>query len=291
MREYEFHPASTTAEALDLLQQYGDDGHPMAGGASLMLMQQQGLINAGHIIGLRGIKELQGISALPNGGLEIRALTTHRQAERSADVNSYCATLSENFSRVATVRIRNQGTVGGNLVHADPAQDPPPMLMALDGEAVIASKSGERTIPLDGFFRDFFETAVADGEVLKAVRLPPIPQGTRSIYIKFLPRTEDDYATVSVAATLRLGADNTCDDVRVALGSAGPVPLRAKKVEQAVRGQRLTPELITSAAELVRDEVDPISDVRGSANYKREMARVWVGRALRSLLEGSNGKA
>ena len=116
-----------------------------------------------------------------------------------------------------------------------------------------------------------------------------MPQGTKSTYIKFLPRTEDDYATVSVAATLRLGADNVCHEVRVALGSAAPVPLRAKKVEAAVRGQRLTPELINSAAELVRDEVDPISDVRGSANYKREMARVWVGRALRSLLDGSNG--
>ena len=254
-------------------------------------MMQQGLINAGHVIGLRGIREMQGISALPNGGLEIRALTTHRQAERSPDVKSYCPTLAENFSRVATVRIRNQGTVGGNLVHADPAQDPPPMLMALDGEAVVASKSGERTVPLDGFFRDFFETAVADGELLTAIRLPPMQPGTRSTYIKFLPRTEDDYATVSVAATLRLGADNVCQDVRVALGSAAPVPLRAKKVENAVRGQRLTPELINSAAELVRDEVDPISDVRGSANYKREMARVWVGRALRSLLDGSNGRS
>ena len=163
------------------------------------------------------------------------------------------------------------------------------MLMALDGEAVIAGKSGERTVPLDGFFRDFFETAVGDGELLTAIRLPPVPAGTRSTYIKFLPRTEDDYATVSVAATMRLGADNVCQDVRVALGSAGPVPLRAKKVEDAVRGQRLTPDLIASASELVRDEVDPISDVRGSAGYKREMARVWVGRALRSLLEDGNG--
>ncbi|MGH7417610.1 MAG: FAD binding domain-containing protein [Candidatus Rokuibacteriota bacterium] len=289
MREYDYHKATSTAEALSLLQQYGDDGHAMAGGASLLLMMQQGLITPGHVIGLRGIKELEGISALPNGGLEIRPLTTHRQAERSPDVRSYCATLAENFSRVATIRIRNQGTVGGNLVHADPAQDPPPMLMALDGEAVITGKGGARTVPLDGFFRDFFETAVADGELLTGIRLPPIPQGTKSTYIKFLPRTEDDYATVSVAATLRVGADNVCQDVRVALGSAAPVPLRAKKVEQAVRGQRLTPELITSAAELVRDEVDPISDVRGSANYKREMARVWVGRALRSLLDGSNG--
>src|SRR5439155_5082788 len=163
MREFDYHAPAATAEALDLLQRYGDDGHAMAGGASLLLMMQQGLITAGHIVGLRGIKEMNGISALPDGGIEIRSLTTHRQAERSSDVRSYCQTLAENFSRVATVRIRNQGTVGGNLAHADPAQDPPPMLMALDGEAVIAGKSGQRTVSLDGFFRDFFETAIADG--------------------------------------------------------------------------------------------------------------------------------
>ena len=122
MREFDYHAPATTAEALDLLQQYGEDGHAMAGGAALLLMMQQGLITAGHIIGLRGIQELQGINALPNGGLEIRPLTTHRQAERSQAVRTYNPTLSENFSRVATIRIRNQGTVGGNLVHADPVR-------------------------------------------------------------------------------------------------------------------------------------------------------------------------
>ena len=229
MREFDYHPASSTAEALDLLQRYGDDAHVMAGGASLLLLMQQGLVNAGHIVGLRGIQELTGIGAAAGGGLEIRALTTHRQAERSADVKSYCPTLAENFSRVATIRIRNQGTVGGNLVHADPAQDPPPMLMALDGEAVIASKGGERTVPLDGFFRDFFETAVEEGELLTSVRLPPLAPGTRSTYVKFLPRTEDDYATVSVAATLRLGELQARDGAR--LGGAG-APLHARRQQR-----------------------------------------------------------
>ena len=286
MREFDYHAATSKSEALDLLARYGDDGHAMAGGTSLMLMMQQGLVRPGHVIGLRGVAEMQGIHRLPDGGLEIRALATHRQAERSADVAAYCPTLAETFSRVATIRIRNQGTVGGNLAHADPAQDPPPMLMALNAEAQIVNASGERTVPLDQFFRDFFETVLEEGELLSAVRLPPLPAGTRATYIKFLPRTEDDYATVSVAATLRLGPDSRCDDLRVALGSAGPVPVRARRVEDALRGQRLTPALIDSAAEIVREEVDPIDDVRGSARYKREMARVWVGRALKSLLNG-----
>jgi len=289
MREFDYHPASSAAEAIDLLGRYGDDAHFMAGGTSLMLMMQQGLLQPGHVVGLRGVNELAGVRALPNGGLEIGAGTTHRQVERSPQVASYCPTLAENFSRIATIRIRNQATIGGNLVHADPAQDPPPMLLALDAEAVISSGKGERVEPLDGFFKDVFETAVAEGELLTAVRLPALADGTRSIYIKFLPRTEDDYATVSVAARLRLGANNRCEDVRVALGAAAPIPLRAKKVEGALQGQQLTPELIDQAAELVRDEVDPLDDIRGSAKYKREMARVWTGRALKELLAGGDG--
>jgi len=164
------------------------------------------------------------------------------------------------------------------------------MLLALDAEAVVSGKSGQRTIPMDGFFEDFFQTAVQEGELLTAVRLPKLPDGLKTTYVKFLPRTEDDYATVSVAAAVKLGADGKCEYIRVALGSSAPIPLRSKKVESALQGQQLTPKAIDDAAELVRDEVDPIDDVRGSARYKREMARVWVSRALRSLTGASNGQ-
>jgi carbon-monoxide dehydrogenase medium subunit len=287
MREYDYHAATSVAEALGLLAQYGDEAHLMAGGTSLLLMMEQNLISPSHVVGLRDVAGLRGIKALPDGGLEIGAMTTHREIERSAAVKSYCATLAENLSRVATVRIRTQATSGGHLVHADPAQDPPPMLLALDAQVVIATKGGERTVPLDGFFEDYFQTAVAEGELLTSIRLPAVPSGTRSTYVKFLPRTEDDYATVSVAALVRRTADGRCEHIRVGLGAAAPVPLRAKKVEAALQGQVLSPELIDQAAELVRDEVDPITDVRGSAKYKREMARVWVGRALKSLLDGA----
>ena len=229
--------------------------------------------------------DLQGIRRLDDGGLQIRAMATHRQAEKSADVQAYCPALAENFSHVATIRIRNQGTVGGNLAHADPAQDPPPMLIALNGQAVIASREGERRMPLDEFFVDYFETALQPGEVLVSIDLPPLPSGTRVTYKKFLPRTQDDYATVSVAAPLRVGADNTCEDVRVALGAAATTPIHARNVENALRGQRLDAQTIKDAAALVRDEVDPLDDLRGSAGYKREMARVWTQRALQELLD------
>jgi carbon-monoxide dehydrogenase medium subunit len=284
VNSFDYHAPKSLDATFELLATYGEDAHLMAGGTALVLLLQQGLVQPGHVVGLRGVGDLQGIRRLDDGGLQIRALTTHRQAERSADVQAYCPALAETFARVATIRIRNQATVGGNLAHADPAQDPPPMLIALGGAAVVASRQGERRIPLDEFFVDYFETALQPGEVLVAVDLPPLASGTKVTYKKFLPRTQDDYATVSVAAALRVGASGVCEDVRVALGAAATVPVRARKVEDALRGQRLDGDKIQEAAALVRDEVDPLDDLRGSATYKREMARVWTQRALLELL-------
>ena len=287
MNQFDYHAPTSLEETFDLLNTHGEDAYLMAGGTALVLLLQQGLLQPGHVVGLQKVAQLQGVRRLDDGGLQIRAMTTHRQAEKSPDVQAYCPALVENFSHVATIRIRNQGTVGGNLAHADPAQDPPPMLIALDGQAVIASRRGERRVPLDEFFVDYFETALQPGEVLVSIDLPPLPAGTRVTYKKFLPRTQDDYATVAVAAALRVGADSTCEDVRVALGAAGTTPIHARNVENALRGQRLDAQKIKDAAALVRDEVDPLDDLRGSAAYKREMARVWTQRALQELLDAS----
>lgn len=158
------------------------------------------------------------------------------------------------------------------------------MLLALGARVVVVGSSGERTVLLDEFFVDYFETALRDGEILTSIQLPPLPAGSRATSVKFLPRTQDDYATVSVAAWLNLGPDDRCEDVRVALGAAAPIPMRARLVEDALRGERLTPNVVREVAALVRDEVDPLDDVRGSASYKREMARVWTERALLRLL-------
>ncbi|MBV9582353.1 MAG: xanthine dehydrogenase family protein subunit M, partial [Chloroflexi bacterium] len=267
MNSFDYHAPTSLQETFDLLNTYGEDAHLMAGGTALVLLLQQGLVQPGHVVGLQKVADLNGIRRLDDGGLQIRAMATHRQAEKSAEVRAFCPALVENFAHVATIRIRNQGTVGGNLAHADPAQDPPPMLIALNGQAVIGSASGERRLPLDEFFVDYFETALQPGEVLVAIDLPPLAAGTRVTYKKFLPRTQDDYATVSVAAALRVNADKTCQDVRVALGAAATTPIHARNVENALRGQRLDARTITDAAALVRDEVDPLDDLRGSAGY------------------------
>lgn len=285
MTTFDYHEPSTLAEALSLLKKHGDDAQLIAGGTNLVIMMRQGLVQPKHLVGMRKLRELRGLAPTPDGGVEIGALTTHREVERSAMVERFFPTLCETFGHIATIRIRNQATVGGNIVHADPAQDPPPMLLALNAEAVVASDGKKRNVPLTEFFRDFFEVAMEEGEILTAIRIPPQPSGSKGAYVKFLPGSKDDYATVAVAVVLKLKDGNTCEEIRIGLGALGPTPLRAPKTEKALQGQKLTDKVIADAAALVRDEVDPLDDIRGSSGYKREMARVWTERAIKSLLK------
>ncbi len=281
---YDYHEPESVAEALDLLARHGEDAHLVAGATAFTLLWRQGLLRPGHVIGLRRIAALGEITT-SDGGLVIGATVTHRAIERSQEVARYCPALTRTFASVATVRVRNQATIGGNLAHADPAQDPPPMLIALGAEVIATSAAGERAIALDELFVEVFTTSLRPGEIVTSVRFPALAAGTRATYLKFLPRTADDYATISVAAALRLANDGTVADVRVALGAAGPTPIRARSVEDALRGVRPDAKRIADAAARVETDIEPFDDVRGSAAYKREMARVWTERALTSLAE------
>ncbi len=281
---YDYHEPETLPEALELLARHGEDAHLIAGATAFTLLWRQGLLRPGHVIGLRRIASLGGITSV-GGGVVVGAIVTHRAIERSPDVARYCPALTRTFASVATVRVRNQATLGGNLAHADPAQDPPPMLMVLGAEVVATSAAGERAIPVDDLFVDVFTTSLRADEILTSVRFPVLAPGARATYLKFLPRTADDYATVSVAATLRLAEDGTVADVRIALGACGPTPLRARSVEAALQGTRPDAKRIAEAAARVDADIEPFDDVRGSSAYKRDMARVWTERALTSLVE------
>jgi carbon-monoxide dehydrogenase medium subunit len=283
MQTFDYTAAKSLDEALALLKQHGDDAELIAGGTSLLIMMQQGLVQPKVVIGLNDVKELKGVRRTAEGGLVFGAMTTHRQLETSPEAFAYDAQLPKALGVIATIRIRNQATVGGNLVHADPAQDPPPVLIALDGVCDIVSVGSKRTMPIEDFFLDYFECALEPGEMLLSCTVPKMPAGSKLLYKKFLPRTEDDFATVSVAVRLGVDADGKCNDIRVGLGSLGTTPLRGKAVENALKGKKLTPALVKEASALVRDEVDPLDDVRGSAKYKREMARVWTERTIATL--------
>lgn len=282
MRDFIYHAPTSLEEALSLLGQYGEDARPIAGGTAMVNLLKQNLVYADHLVGLGRVPGLRGISR-SNGGLRIGALTRHRDVERSADVAEAAPLLAEAYSRVATVRIRNMATVGGGLTHADPAQDPPPALMALGARAVLASPGGTRELPVEDLFVDYYETALAPGELLTEVIVPAQATDARGVYLKFLPRTEDDYATVAVAALARV-ENGVCASVRVALGAVAPTPVRATAVEAALEGQPVTADAIRSAAEAVADQVDPLADFRGSSEYKRDMAVVFTRRALEQAL-------
>jgi carbon-monoxide dehydrogenase medium subunit len=286
MTAYDYVEPETVSEAVTELVEHGEDAHLIAGGASLMLMLRQQLLVPSVLVGLRRIPELRGIGRSSQGGVRIGATTTLREVERSADVAAYAPALAEAFGRVATVRIRNQGTVGGNLAHADPAQDPPPILLALDAIVHASGPAGARAIPIGELFVDIFETSLAPDEVVTHVELPPRPADASAIYVKFLPGSQDDYATVSVAASARIGPDGW-RDVRVALGAVAPVALRAGAAEARLEGIVPDGAAIEEAAAAVAEAVDPLTDTRGSAEYKREMAVTWARRALERLATAS----
>ncbi len=283
MHDFTFDAPDSVEGVLALLEQHADQARLIAGGTALVTMLRQSLVQADRLVSLHRVPGLARIDQR-DGALHIGALTSHRDVETSPLVQQHAPLLAEVYRRVATVRIRNMATVGGGLAHADPAQDPLPGLLALGASARLVSPHGERVVPVGELFLDYYETAIAPDEVLTEVIVPQQPQGARSVYLKYLPRTADDYATVSVAATARV-EDGRCQGLRVALGAVAPTPVHATSVEEALEGQKPTPELVRRAAELVAGQVDPMDDPRGSAEYKRDMAVVFTRRALAQVLE------
>lgn len=276
-------------EALAILQEHGADARVVAGGTALVTMMRQRLVRPGCLVSLRDVPGLGRIEA-SNGAVRLGALVTHREAEVSPLLRERLPVLAETFRRVGTIRIRHMATVGGALAHADPNQDPPVTLLALDATVEIRRAGGRRELPLGEFFRDYYETALEPGEVVTAVTVPLPPAASGASFVKFLPRTADDYATVAVAATLALDADGgRCREARIALGSVGTTPLRARSAEAMLAGQPLAEPLLRAAGEAARGEVDPLNDHRGSAAYKRAMTAVMVVRALTQAWETARG--
>jgi carbon-monoxide dehydrogenase medium subunit len=277
-----FRTPATLEEALADLRAYGDDARPIAGGTALVILMGQRLVQPTCLISLRRIAGLDRVAAA-DGAIEIGACATHRDVETAPLVRERLPALAETFAQVATIRIRNMATVGGALAHADPNQDPLVTLLALDARARVAGPRGERQIPLAEFFRGYYETALAPGELVTGVSVPlPAPR-MGVVYFKFLPRTADDYATVSAAASVTLDeAGERCTDLRIALGCIGPTPLRIREAEGLLRGQPLGEVLLREAGEIARRAADPLTDHRGSAAYKRDMAAVFTRRAVRA---------
>jgi carbon-monoxide dehydrogenase medium subunit len=284
MIPFEYRTPKNLKEVNATLQEFGSDAKLIAGGTALVIMMKQRLVRPSCLVSLRSVRGFNAIE-LKNGGISIGGLATHREVEGSSLIRRRLPMLAETYHHVATLRIRNMATVGGGLAHADPNQDPPPSLIALGATVKATSANGSRTIPLDEFFKDYYETVLGPDEIITEVMVPKLAPNTGAAYIKFLPRTADDYATVSAAAVLTLDKTNkTIADVRIALGSVGVTPIRATAAEDLLRGQPLKSDAFAAAGEKAKEAVDPLSDFRGSAAYKKDMAAVFVRRALEKAL-------
>jgi carbon-monoxide dehydrogenase medium subunit len=283
---FELAEPTSLTEALSVFARHDGECRLIAGGTALVPILRLGLARPDRLVSLHRIPRFAEIRA-EGGVLTVGAMATHAQVGRSAPVREGWPLLAEAVSRVASPAIRATGTLGGNLCYAESASDVAPALLCLGAELTVAAARGERTVPVADFFRGFYEAALEPGEILTEIRIPRPRAGSRGGYVKFCPRSAEDRALVGVAALLVMANDGRrCEDVRLALGGAAPTPMRARRAERVARGEALTDSAIRAAAAAAAAEADPLSDLMGSADYRREMVRVWVRRLLTSLRDG-----
>ncbi|HTM07675.1 MAG TPA: xanthine dehydrogenase family protein subunit M [Verrucomicrobiae bacterium] len=283
MVRFDYFEPQNISDTCALLDEHGEEARLIAGGTALLIMMRLKLLNPRVVVSLAKLPDFDAIRFDPKTGLTIGAGARHRDIELHPAVREHYPLLHETFRKVAQPRIRNMATLGGNLCQGDPLTDPGASLLALDASVVLASSQGERMLPLDEFFIDYYQTAAEPGEIMTEIRVPPPAAGLRWAHIKFLPRSQEDFATVGVALALKT-TDGRCDDIRLGLNSVAPTILRAKKAEALLRGEKISERLIGGMAEAAAFETDPIDDNRGSAEYKREMVKVLVGRAVAQAL-------
>ncbi len=283
MIRFDYQEPTTLKKAFSLMEKHGDEGRVIAGGTSLLIMMRQRLLTPKVVISLARIPRFDKITFNAKDGLRIGAGARHRDIELSPAVQKHYPLLHETFRKVAQPRIRNMGTVGGNLAAGDPLTDPGASLIALDAEVTLSSSKGQRRLRLDEFFIDYYQTALEPGELLTEIHVPP-PQRSGWSHIKFTPRSVEDFATVGVAITLQ-ARNGTCEDVRVALNSVASTIVRARKAEEVLRGKTIDDATLQEMGEVASTECDPTDDNRGSADYKREMVKVLVRRAAQEALQ------
>jgi len=284
MKDFHYHKATTVQEALHFLSQYGEEGKIIAGGQSLLILMRQGLVAPEHVIDIKGVRELDYIRFDEKEGLFIGATTTHRSIEKSPLLKEKYEVLVQMERKLATIQTRNWGTIGGNLCHADPAGDPAPVLIALGANLKLGKEGGERKVSLEEFSVDYYETVLEEDEMLLEIQVPIPPARTATVYEKFTI-IDSDMAIVSVAASITAGDDGSCKGARVVLGGAAPVPMRARKAEEMLVGEKLKDELLEEVGRAAAEESEPISDIHASEEYKRELVRVLTKRMVRRAWE------
>ena len=282
MRAFEYHAPTTLDEALSLLQQHGEGARALAGGTDLVVQMKENATKfaaPSHIISLLRVPDLTGIEFSENDGLRIGAGASMMEVAQSPIILERYRAIAEGAALVGSYQTMNMATVGGNLCNAAPSADIAPPLLVFDAEAVIVGPSGRRSLPLEEFFFGPGKTALAADELLAEVRVPVMPAGTGSAYDRHTPRKQMDIAVVGVAAALTL-AGGRIERARLALGAVAPMPIRAGRAEAQLEGETLSDEVLARATDAAVEECSPISDVRGSAEFRRHIVRVMTERML-----------
>ncbi|MBI2178366.1 MAG: xanthine dehydrogenase family protein subunit M [Candidatus Tectomicrobia bacterium] len=277
----------TLAEALALLREHGEDARLLSGGHSLLPLLKARLARPGVLIDIARIPGLSGITETA-GGLRIGALTTHHEVEASPLVREACPLLAEAAGRIGDVQVRNRGTIGGSAAHADPASDYPAALLALEAALVASSPDGTRSIPAAGFFTGPYESALKPGEILTAVEVPSPPRGSGEAYLKAAQQASG-FAVCGVAALVVPGPGGTIASARVGVTGVAAPAYRARKTEEALAGKPASPDALRRAAALAAEGVEPLDDFYASADFRRQLARVYAERALAEALRRAKG--
>jgi carbon-monoxide dehydrogenase medium subunit/2-furoyl-CoA dehydrogenase FAD binding subunit len=284
---FEYFAPNTVKEAVGLLVQYEDEAKILAGGQSLVpimnfrLGRPEVLIDINKIKGLDHIKE-EGDELL------VGALTRERDLELSPLVQQGCPLLAEAVSFIGHIPIRNRGTIGGSLVHADPSSELPTVICCLDGEMKVVGPSGGRTLEPEEFFLTYLTTSLEPSEILVEVKIPKLPQNTGWSFVELSRRT-GDFAIVGVAALLFMESGGVCKEARIALGGVAPTPIRVEEAEEVLAGQKITDALIEKAGEEAAEATETEPDYHASAEYRKEMTRVFVQKALQEALSRVKG--
>jgi CO/xanthine dehydrogenase FAD-binding subunit len=278
---FKYHAPNTIEEALELMAQLGEEAKLLAGGQSLVPLLNFRLARPKHLIDLNRIPSLAYIQVI-DGNLCLGAMTRQRAVERSDTVAKGWPLLHAALPFIGHPQIRNRGTVGGSVAHADPAAELPAVLTALDARFLVRSKSQQRLVAPQEFFVTYFTTTLSPDEMLVEIRIPPQPHGAGWAFQE-LSRRQGDFALVGVAAVLQL-QDGLCSACRIVLAGVGGTPMRASSVEAALQGQKVDHSLISSASRLVVQDIEPPSDVHATSQYRRHVAVVLVERTLKEAL-------
>jgi len=275
--------ARSVEEALALMAKHGEDGKLLAGGHSLIPAMKLRLQSPRVLIDLGTVPELRGIK-VDSHQLVIGALTVHVDVATSDLVRKHVPGLADAASVIGDLQVRNRGTIGGSVAHADPAADLPVILTALNASFVVQSPSGHRTIAVDDFFTDFYTTALNANEILTEIRVPIPASGSGTAYAK-LPHPASGYVVVSAGALITRQASGTCTSARIAIGGLGSGPIRAIPTEMELQGKPLTSQVIAAAAAKAAEETDPVEDAYASIEYKQHVASVYARKAIEAAVE------